>query len=57
MTSSRSTSQPGQAHGADGRGGARDAQIKRGAWLLAAFAILFYLGYIAFNFWRATGRG
>jgi hypothetical protein len=55
--SSRPSSQPGQAQGADGRGGASDARIKRGAWLLAAFAILFYVGYIAFNFWRATGRG
>jgi len=57
MTISRSTTQPGQAHSADGRGGASDARIKRSAWLLAAFAILFYVGYIAFNFWRATGRG
>ena len=57
MTSARPTSQPGQAHGADGRGGAADARIKRSAWLLAAFAVLFYVGYIAFNFLRATGRG
>jgi hypothetical protein len=57
VTSSRSTSQPGQAHSADGRGGASDARIKRSAWLLAAFAILFYAAYIAFSFLRATGRG
>ena len=57
MTRDRLTSQPGQALSADGRGGALDARIKRSAWLLAAFAVLFYLGYIAFNFWRATGRG
>ena len=57
MTSSRPTSQPGQAHGADGRGGTHDARVKRSAWLLAGFAILFYIGYIAFNFLRATGRG
>ena len=57
MTSSRPTSQPGQARNADGRSGASDARIKRSAWLFAAFAVLFYVGYIAFNFWRATGRG
>jgi len=57
VTSARPTSQPGQAQRADGRGGALDARIKRSAWLLAAFAILFYLGYIAFNFWRVAGRG
>ena len=57
MTTPRSPSQPGQAHSADGRGGARDARIKRSAWLLAAFAILFYVGYIAFNFWHIAARG
>jgi hypothetical protein len=57
VTSSRPSAQPGQAHGADGRGGASDARIKRSAWLLAAFAILFYAGYIAFNFWHIAARG
>jgi hypothetical protein len=57
VTSARPTSQPGQAHNADGRGGTHDARVKRSAWLLAGFAILFYIGYIAFNFLRATGRG
>ena len=56
MTSARPTSQPGQAQGADGHGGARDAQIKRTAWLLAALAVLFYVGYLAFNFWHIAGR-
>lgn len=56
MTSARPPSQPGQAHGADGRGGVRDARIKRGAWLLAVFAILFYAGYIAFSFWHTAAR-
>jgi hypothetical protein len=55
VTSARSTSQPGQAHDADGRGGARDARIKRSAWLLAAFAFLFYVGYIAYYFLRSAG--
>ena len=57
MTSARPTSQPGQAQNPDGRGGALDARIKRSAWLLAAFATLFYVGYIAYYFWRGTGRG
>ena len=57
MTSARPTSQPGEAQRADGRGSALDARIKRSAWLLAAFAILFYAAYIAFSFLRATGRG
>ena len=55
MTSARPTSQPDQAHGADGRDGARDARIKRSAWLLAAFAIAFYVGYIAYYFLRSAG--
>ena len=57
MTSARPTSQPARAQSADGRGGASEARVKRSAWLLAAFAILFYLGYIAFYFWRSTARG
>jgi len=57
VTSLRGTSQPGQAQDADGRGGASDARIKRSAWLLAAFAILFYVGYIAFNVWHSAARG
>ena len=57
MTSVPATSRPGQAHSADGRGGALDARIKRSAWLLAAFAIVFYVGYIAFNVWHSAARG
>ena len=56
MTSPRPNSQPGQAHSTDGHGGVSDARIKRSAWLLAAFAILFYAGYIAFNFWHIAAR-
>jgi hypothetical protein len=55
VTSARPTSPPGQAHSADGRGGALDARVKRSAWLLAAFAILFYVGYIAYYFLRSGG--
>ena len=55
MTAGRPTSQPGQAQRADGRGGALDARIRRSAWLLASFAILFYVGYIAYYFLRSAG--
>jgi hypothetical protein len=56
VTAGRPTSQPGQAQRADGRGGALDARIKRSAWLLASFAILFYVGYVAYYFLR-SGEG
>jgi hypothetical protein len=55
VTSARPTSQPSQAQSADGRGGPRNARVKRSAWLLAAFAFLFYVGYIGYYFWRAAG--
>jgi len=57
VTTARAKPQPGQARHADGRDAALDARIKRGAWLLAAFAILFYVGYVAFNFWHIAARG
>jgi hypothetical protein len=55
VTTARSNSQPGQAQRADGRSGALDARIKRSAWLLASFAILFYVGYIGYYFLRSGG--
>jgi hypothetical protein len=55
VTAARPTLPPGQAQRADGRGGALDARIKRNAWLLASFAILFYVGYIAYYFLRGGG--
>jgi hypothetical protein len=55
VTTARPTSPPGQAQRADGRGGALDARIKRSAWLLASFAILFYVGYVAYYFVRSAG--
>ena len=55
MTTARSNSQPGQAQRADGRGGALDARIKRSAGLLASFAILVYVGYIADKILRSGG--
>jgi hypothetical protein len=55
VTNARPTSQPGHAHSANGGGGALDGRIKRSAWLLAAFAILFYVGYIAYYFLRSGG--
>jgi hypothetical protein len=56
VTTARATPQPGQAPHADERGDALEARIKRGAWLLAAFAILFYVGYVAYSFWRIVPR-
>ena len=50
----RSRPQPGQAHSADGRGGTHDARVKRSAWLLAAFAILFYVGFIVLSLVRGA---
>jgi hypothetical protein len=40
------------------RGGddaARAARVRRNAWLLAAFAVLVYLGYMAWMLLRASG--
>ena len=34
--------------------GARDARITRSAWLLASLAVLFYVGYVAWNLWRGA---
>jgi hypothetical protein len=50
VTIERPNSLPGQAQSADGHGGARDARIRRSAWLLASLAILCYVGYIAYYF-------
>jgi len=40
------------------RVGGRDpvlaARIKRNAWTIAALAALFYVGFIAWNLWRAS---
>jgi hypothetical protein len=57
VTSARPTLQPSQAHGEDGRGTALGVRIKRSAWVLASFAILFYVGYIAYYFWRSAAGG
>jgi hypothetical protein len=36
---------------------ARDAKLKRSAWLLAALALAVYAGYFAWNLWRAAHVG
>ena len=57
MTSARPTSPPGQAHGADGHDGTRAARVTRSAWLLAAIALAFYVGYIGWFLFRGlAGR-
>jgi hypothetical protein len=53
VRSARPTSQPGQAHGADAYHGARDVRVTRNAWLLAALALAFYVGYIGWLLWRS----
>jgi hypothetical protein len=55
VTSARPTSHPDQAQRTDGRGGARDARIKRNAWLLGSLALLCYVGYIAYYFLHGAG--
>lgn len=60
MTSARPSSEPGHARGAHGPDGAaetRAARIKRNAWLLAALALAFYVGYIGWMFWRGVAGG
>jgi hypothetical protein len=57
VTSARPTSPPGQTQSAGGPGGAPDTRIKRSAWLLASFALVFYVGYIAYYFWRSAAGG
>jgi hypothetical protein len=53
----RPTPRPGHANGADGHDGARDARITRSAWLLASFALAFYVGYIGWFLWRSQAGG
>jgi len=42
---------------ADRQDAAHDARIKRSAWALAALAVAFYVGFIAWNLWRSRGGG
>jgi hypothetical protein len=43
----------GAPHGASGRDPAVAAKIRRNAWIIAALSVLFYVGFIAWNVWRA----
>lgn len=38
----------------DGEEAARATRVRRSAWLLAALALAFYLGFIAWNLLRAS---
>jgi hypothetical protein len=40
-----------------GRDDARDARIRRSAWVLGACAAAFYVVYIAWILWRAASSG
>jgi hypothetical protein len=44
----------GAPHGAGGRDPAVTAKIRRNAWTIAVLAVLFYVGFIAWNVWRAS---
>jgi hypothetical protein len=44
----------GAPHGAGERDPALTAKIKRNAWTIAVLAVLFYVGFIAWNVWRAS---
>ncbi len=57
QVNARPTSRPGQAQSADGRGGVRHARTKRSAWLLAAFAVLFYVGLHRLQLLAHDGAG
>jgi hypothetical protein len=37
-----------------GRDPALAAKIKRNAWTMAVIAVLLYMGFIAWNLWRAS---
>jgi hypothetical protein len=38
----------------DGEDAARAAKARRSAWVLGVLAVFFYLGYIAWNLFRAS---
>jgi hypothetical protein len=46
-------SRTAEPRGAGGRDPALAAKIKRNAWTIAALAVVFYVGFIAWNIWRA----
>jgi hypothetical protein len=45
------------AQGGDAEDAARAARMRRTAWLLAAFAVVFYLGYMAWMYLRTESGG
>jgi hypothetical protein len=45
------------AKGGDAEDAARAAKMRRTAWLLAAFAVLFYLGYMSFMYLGSASGG
>jgi hypothetical protein len=44
----------GHSQRAGGRDPALAAKIRRNAWMIGALAVLFYVGFIAWNIWRAS---
>jgi hypothetical protein len=57
LPSERVRQATGAAHRGDGAGedAVRFAKARRNAWLLGGFAVLFYLGYMAWLLLRASG--
>ena len=53
MTSAE-RSRTAESHRAGERDPALAAKIRRNAWTIAVLAILFYVGFIAWNIWRAS---
>jgi hypothetical protein len=45
----------GAARRGNGTDAARAVKIRRNAWLLGGLAVFFYLGYMAWMFFRASG--
>jgi hypothetical protein len=54
LPSDRASKAAGAAQRGDGKDAARAAKVRRNAWLLAAVAVLVYLGYIAWMAVRAS---
>jgi hypothetical protein len=52
--SNRRAEASGAAKGGDAQDAARAAKMRRTAWLLGAFAVLFYLGYMTWMYLRSA---
>jgi hypothetical protein len=53
--SDRALKPTGAAGRGDGADAARAAKVRRNAWLLGGLAVFFYVGYMAWILFRASG--